>query len=221
MYHLKHITSICGFIFLFMHVIVTHGELTNDLALGFTRLPFNSSYYINHKPYNLPLEERYSFINEVHKLWVFSTDEPLSRGSPTLPRSELFINGYKYSTGVWQFEAHVFVPHGTTGVSVMQVFGSDPPHATTFMLRVYDGNLYYYRKSIIFHNIYNKWFRLNVIHHVEGNNVKVYINGVLRFKGNGRGGTTHYFKCGVYAQDRASFYMESRLKNIKIFKKCN
>ena len=76
-------------------------------------------------------------------------------------------------------------------------------------------------KDVILHNIYDKWFRLNVIHDVEGNNVKVYINGVFRFKGDGRGGTTHYFKCGVYAQDNAAFYMESRWKNIKIFKKSN
>ncbi|KAI3699209.1 hypothetical protein L2E82_43339 [Cichorium intybus] len=221
MYYLKHITLTFEFIFLSMHIIGTHSNLTNNLAFGFTRLPFNTNYYINHKPYNLPLEDRYSFINGVHKLWVFSTDEPFSRGSPTLPRSELFINGYIYSTGVWQFEAHVFVPHGTTGVSVMQVFGSDPPHTTTLMLRVYNGNLYYYRKNVIFRNIYNRWFRLNVIHDVEGNNVKVYINGVYKFKAHGRGGTTHYFKCGVYAQDKDSFYMESRWKDIKIFQKCN
>ncbi|KAL4569246.1 hypothetical protein LXL04_024882 [Taraxacum kok-saghyz] len=211
----------CGFIFLSTHIIGTCSKTINDLSSGFTCLPFNTSYYKNHKPYNLPLEERYSLINGVHKLWVFSTDEPMSRGSPTLPRSELFINGYVYSSGVWQFEAGVFVPCGTTGVSVMQVFGSDPPHTTTTMLRVYNGTLYYYRKDVILHNIYDKWFRLNVIHDVEGNNVKVYINGVFKFKGDGRGGTTHYFKFGVYAQDNAAFYMESRWKHIKIFKKSN
>nr|GEY05403.1 N-acetyl-D-glucosamine kinase-like [Tanacetum cinerariifolium] len=119
-------TVVKSLIYLLVHVwiflmqfillsISTRGWFINDLALGFTRLPFNKTYYINHKPYNLPLEERYSFINEFHKLWVFSKDEPLSHGSPTNPCSELFINGYKYSTIVWQFKAHVFVPHGTTG----------------------------------------------------------------------------------------------------------
>lgn len=92
MYCLKQITSILGFIFLSMHMVDSCTSVKKDLALGFTRLPFNESYYKNHKPYNLPLEERYSFVNGVHKLWVFSTDEPFSRGSPTLPRSELFIN---------------------------------------------------------------------------------------------------------------------------------
>ncbi|MFS8034530.1 putative concanavalin A-like lectin/glucanase domain superfamily, alginate lyase 2 [Helianthus anomalus] len=221
MYLLKrNISSTLGLIILYIHITDTRSSVINDLALGFTRLPFNKSYYINHKPYNLPLEERYSFINGVHKLWVFSTDEPLSRGSPTLPRSELFINGYIYSTGVWQFEAHVFVPNGTTGVSLMQVFGGYP-HVTntTLMVRVYDGNLYYYKYEVISSDIYDKWFRLNVIHDVEGDKVTVYINGVLMFEGHGRGGAMHYFKCGVYAQDQDSYYMESRWKHIKIYKK--
>ncbi|KAI3665117.1 hypothetical protein L6452_43735 [Arctium lappa] len=194
MNHLKHIICILGFIFLSRDLVGTRSQHIRDLSSGFTRLPFDTSYYTNHKPYNLPLWERYSFFNGVHKLWVFSTDEPLYRGSPTLPRSELFINGYKYSSGVWQFEAYAFVPHGTTGVSVMQVFGADPPYATTLMLRVYNGDLYYYRKKVVVRDIYNKWFRLNVIHDVEGKNVKVYINGVLKLKEHGRGGTTHYFK---------------------------
>ncbi|KAF5779165.1 putative concanavalin A-like lectin/glucanase domain superfamily, alginate lyase 2 [Helianthus annuus] len=224
MYRLKHnISSTLGLIILYIHITDTRSSVINDLALGFTRLPFNKSYYINHKPYNLPLEERYSFINGVHKLWVFSTDEPLSRCSPTLPRSELFINvsvGYIYFTGVWQFEAHVFVPNGTTGVSLMQVFGGYP-HVTntTLMVRVYDGNLYYYKYEVISSDMYDKWFRLNVIRDVEGDTVNVYINGVLKFEGQGRGGAMHYFKCGVYAQDQDSYYMESRWKHINIYKK--
>ncbi|PWA67799.1 concanavalin A-like lectin/glucanase domain-containing protein [Artemisia annua] len=167
MYHLKHIALVLGVVFFSTLCIGTRGRLIHDLALGFIRLPFNKTYYINKKPYNLPLEERYSFINGVHKLWVFSTDEPHYRGSQTKPRSELSINGYKYSTGVWQFEAHVFVPYGTSGVSLMQVFGASYPHASTLMVRVYNGDLYYYREKVIVHDIYNKWFRLNVIHNVE------------------------------------------------------
>lgn len=97
MFHFKHVALVLGVVFFSRLCIGTRGWLINDLALGFTRLPFNKTYYTNHKPYNLPLEERYSFINGVHKLWVFSTDEPLYRGSPTKPRSELMINVNIYS----------------------------------------------------------------------------------------------------------------------------
>ena len=43
-----------------------------------------------------------------------------------------------YSSGVWQFEGDVFVPSGTSGASVMQIFGA-AEHATTLMLHVYGG----------------------------------------------------------------------------------
>lgn len=101
----------------------------------------------------------------------------------------------------------------------MQVFGASPPHATTFMLRVYNGSLMYYRRTVLVDQIYDKWFRLNVIHDVDGSKVKVYIDGYLKLEADGRGGTSHAFKCGVYAQDDDSFYMESRWRGLQVLKK--
>ncbi|KAI3665116.1 hypothetical protein L6452_43734 [Arctium lappa] len=189
-----------------------------DTTLGFVSQPLNQSNFDIQKPYNVPLHQRYSFSNGVHKLWVFKTDKPHSKSSKTSPRSEIRIRGYDYSSGVWQFEAYGYVPRKTTGVCVMQVFGSNPPFATTTMLIVKDTSLYYYRRTVILSNLYNKWFRLNVIHDVDCNTVKVYIDGVLKYDGAGRGGKSHYFKCGVYSQMDGSFYMESRWRDIKIFK---
>uniref|UniRef100_R7W3W4 Alginate lyase 2 domain-containing protein n=1 Tax=Aegilops tauschii TaxID=37682 RepID=R7W3W4_AEGTA len=72
-------------------------------------------------------------------------------------------------SGVWQFEGYAFVPSGTTGVSIMQVFGA-AKHATTLMLHVYGGALVYYNDwtRVVDRGIYNRWFRLNVIHDVGG-----------------------------------------------------
>ena len=75
---------------------------------------------------------------------------------------------------------------------------SRSPHATTLMLRV------------------------NVIHDVDNKKVKVYIDGVIKFERSGRGGASHYFKFGVYAQNDESNCMESRWKGIRVLKKkCN
>ncbi|KAL0344324.1 UNVERIFIED_CONTAM: Citrate-binding protein [Sesamum angustifolium] len=135
------------------------------------------------------------------------------------------IRGNDYSSGVWQFEAYGYVPDGTSGVCIMQVFGSSPPQATTLMLRVYNGTLSYYRAPVVVPKIYGRWFKLNVVHDVEGRRVEVYIDGVLKYEAASRGrgeaeGTSHYFKCGVYAQNDASYYMESRWKKIRVLKKC-
>ncbi|CAK8567206.1 unnamed protein product [Lathyrus sativus] len=59
----------------------------------------------------------------------------------------------------------------------------------------------------------------NVIHDVGANNVKIYIDGDLKYNGDGRGAGTHYFKIGVYVQNDPSSYMESRWRDIKVFKK--
>nr|XP_043614174.1 citrate-binding protein-like [Erigeron canadensis] len=189
-----------------------------DTTLGFASQPLNRSNFDIQKPYNVPINHRYKYSNGVHKLWVIKTDKPHSRTSKTGPRTEIRIRGYDYSSGVWQFEAYGYVPCGTTGVSVMQIFGSNPPYATTTMLRVTNSSLYYYTHPVLISNVYNKWFRLNVIHDVEGNTVKVYIDGVLKHEATGRGGKSHYFKCGVYTAKDASFYTESRWKDIRILK---
>ena len=103
----------------------------------------------------------------------------------------------------------------------MQVFGAGPKHDSTLMLRVYNGTLSNYQSPVLVPNIYDRWFRLNVVHDVEASNVKVYIDGILTYEAPGRGGTSHYFKCGVYAQNNDSYLMESRWKGIKVLKKCD
>ncbi|XP_022740650.1 citrate-binding protein-like [Durio zibethinus] len=191
-----------------------------DPTIGFVELPLNASNFHNDKPYDLPVSDRYSFVDGVHKLWVYSTDEPLFKNSTTKPRSEIRIKGYDYSSGVWQFEGYGYVPTGTTGVCIMQVFGATPPRATTLMLRVYNGSLYYYRAGpVVLENIYEKWFRLNVIHDVNASKLQVYINGVLKLEPTGHGGKNHYFKFGVYSQNDSSYYMESRWKCIQVLRK--
>ncbi|KAL2240162.1 citrate-binding protein-like [Sesamum indicum] len=193
-----------------------------DPTKGFISQHLNRSNLVIQWPYDVPEDERYSFKRGVHKLWVFKTDKPHTPTSKTKPRTEIRVQGNDYSSGVWQFEGYVYVPYGTSGVCIMQVFGSIPPQASTLMLRVYNGTLSYYRTPVV-PNIYGRWLKLNVVHDVEGRRVEVYIDGVLKYEATGRGGpegTSHYFKCGVYAQNDASYYMESRWKKIRVLKKC-
>ena len=128
------------------------------------------------------------------------------------------LQGYDYSSGVWQFEGHGYVPSGTTGVSIMQVFGAGET-ATTLMLHVYNGGLRYYDRQVVEDDIYDRWFRLNVVHDVKASTLTVYIDGKQKLHVHGRGGHSHYFKFGVYAQNHDSSCMESRWKGIRILKK--
>ncbi|KAG5148443.1 hypothetical protein JHK82_015324 [Glycine max] len=192
-----------------------------DPTFGFTPLGLSSSSNLQiQKPYDVAVNERYSFSNGVHRFWVYSTDKPHMQGSNTKPRTEIRIAGYDYTSGVWQFQGFFYVPSGTSGVCIQQVFGG-VTSATTSQTRVYGGSLTHYQSPTLEPNIYNRWIRFNVIHDVGANNVKIFLNGEdnPRFNGPGRGASTHYFKFGVYAQDGASNYMESRWRDIQIFKK--
>ncbi|CAI0380076.1 unnamed protein product [Linum tenue] len=196
---------------------VDSGSTNADPTRGFVALPLTASHMKVQWPYDLRKEERYSFANGVHTLKVYSNDKPFKQHSPTKPRTEVHITGYDYSSGVWQFEGHGFVPSGTSGVCIMQVFGASE-HASTLMVRVYGGNLAIYRSKVL-PDIYDRWFRLNVIHNVDDGEVKVYVDRSLVYKGPDHGGKSHYFKFGVYAQNDDSRLMESRWKGIKILRK--
>ncbi|CDP12835.1 unnamed protein product [Coffea canephora] len=206
------------FLFFTTLILTLLRALKADPTDGFSPVSLSTANFQVQKPYDVPVNQRYSYVGGVHKLWVYKTDKPFSAGSTTKPRTEVRITGYDYTSGVWQFEGNVYVPSGTTGVSVMQVFGAST-QATTAMLRVYNPSLTYYRSPVIIPNVYNKWYRVNVIHDTGAGRVRVYIDGVLKHETNDNGPATHYFKFGVYTQDNPSDYMESRWSGIRVLKK--
>nr|Q39962.1 RecName: Full=Citrate-binding protein; Flags: Precursor [Hevea brasiliensis]CAA61951.1 citrate binding protein [Hevea brasiliensis] len=192
-----------------------------DPTDGFTEVPLTEDNFVIQKPYDKPLNDRYSYKNGIRRLWVYENDKPFKVGSPTRPRTEIRIKGHDYSSGVWQFEGQVHVPEGTSGVTVMQVFGA-VNKATALQLRVYNGDLKSYKSNSVATDIYNKWLRVNVIHKVGKGEITVFINGQQKLVVNDDGPAEHYFKCGVYAApDGSSNYMESRWKNIKLYKSDN
>ncbi|KAL5999958.1 hypothetical protein ACLOJK_034635 [Asimina triloba] len=182
------------------------GLPSDDPAYGFVSLPLNSSNLVIQRPYDLPESSRYSFIDGVHRLWVYATDKPHSPTSNTKPRTEIRIHEYGNSKAMDSFQMGP------------QVFGAST-QATTAAVTVYNGSLTYYRNPIIVPYIYDRWFRLNVIHDVEAKNVSIFIDGVLKLTVADHGGTSHYFKCGVYTQVDSSDCMESRWKDIKVLRK--
>lgn len=129
------------------------------------------------------------------------------------------MQGLDYSSGVWQFEGHAFVPNGTSGATILQIHGTSHG-ATTVILRIYDGNMRYYSSQVMATNLYDKWFRVNLIHNVDEGCVTVFLDGSQVFKTKDQCPGDLYFKCGVYAAPaNISYYMESRWRDIKIYKK--
>ncbi|XP_071925237.1 citrate-binding protein-like [Coffea arabica] len=179
---------------LFLVLISSTGRILSCLADptdGFTEIPLTDRNFDLQKPYNVPLNDRYSYQNGVRRLWVYTNDKPFKPDTTTRPRTEVRIKGLDYSSGVWQFEGHAYVPKATSGVTVMQIHGARVG-ATSLQLRIYED---------------------------EGK-ITVFIDGVQKFVKNDQGPGDLYFKCGVYAAPaNSSSYMESRWRDIKIYKK--
>ncbi|KAI4339692.1 hypothetical protein MLD38_024605 [Melastoma candidum] len=192
----------------------------SDPTEGFTEVPLTEANFELQKPYDIPLEQRYSYVDGVRRFWVYADDKPHNIASMTQPRTEARIMGLDYSSGVWQFEGHGFVPNGTSGATIAQIKGGANNASTTIILRIYGGDMRYYSGNLIQTGLYDKWFRLNIIHDVDGGKVTVFLDGVQKFQVADRGPGDLYFKCGVYAAPaNISYYMESRWRDIKIYKK--
>ncbi|XP_027090548.1 citrate-binding protein-like [Coffea arabica] len=197
-------------------------ESVADPTEGFTNVPLTEYNFEIQRPYDIPLNQRYSYENGTRRLWVYADDKPHNPNSHTMPRTEIRIRGLDYSSGVWQFEGYGFVPNGTSGATIVQIHGASHG-ATTTMLRIIDGNMNYYcgaARGILATQKYDKWFKVNLIHDVDGGKVTVYIDGEHKVETKDGGPGDLYFKCGVYAAStNISYFMESRWRDIKIYKK--
>ncbi|KAK7841074.1 citrate-binding protein [Quercus suber] len=123
----------CRFLLVIL-VLVGSLEMFNfcgaDPTNGFTLVPLTESNFELQKPYDIPLDQRYSFVNG---FTIYGSMLMTSRTTPI---------GLDYSSGVWQFEGYGFVPNGTYGATVGQIHGA-AHGATTLILRIYDGDMKY------------------------------------------------------------------------------
>ena len=86
--------SLMHYLILFQLMIMcqTCASQPFNLTDGFLSLPLNQSNFDIQRPYDVPEDQRYSFVDGVHKLWVYSTDKPHSPTSKTHPRTEIRIH---------------------------------------------------------------------------------------------------------------------------------
>ncbi|XP_048424690.1 citrate-binding protein-like [Pyrus x bretschneideri] len=113
---------------------------------------------------------------------------------------------------------NIYVPSDNSGVTIVQIHGA-AEGATSLQLRMYDGDIKYYKYNLVAIDPYDKWFQVNIIHNVDKGKIIVFIDGVKKFEVEGQGPGDLYFTCGVYATpENSSNYMESRWKEINFTK---
>uniref|UniRef100_A0A453QI30 Alginate lyase 2 domain-containing protein n=1 Tax=Aegilops tauschii subsp. strangulata TaxID=200361 RepID=A0A453QI30_AEGTS len=201
-------------------LVAARGGSGNPTA-GFEKVELTDGDFQVQSPFNVPESQRFQYRNGVRTFWVHRNDKPFNTATHTNPRSEVRLRGHDYSSGVWQFEGYGYIPSGTSGASVMQIHNQEgAAHSTVLMLHVYNGVLRFYSGAEVEPDIYNRWFRLNVVHNVRTSTVTVYVDGKHKFGTSVTPSDSYYFKFGVYMQHHdQSSCMESRWTNVTLYSK--
>ena len=157
--------------------------------------------YSMHKPWDQPLENRFSYSNGVWTCWLYPDDPPFQpppkEGGP---RTELrWHNDYTSGQRMWDSDIWVVSPTRST---VMQLFGGTETQ-TGYQIRSYeDGTLRRYTSNVLVTNAFGRWINAKVAHNVSTHTVRSYINNVLIRTDPDRGEPTnvgaYYFKNGLY-----------------------
>lgn len=219
MFQSKSIKTRVGIVSLAMCLMVTLAVA--DPTTGFTQNPFT---FRLQWPYNLPQSARFSFLNGVYHLWVFSNDKPLRPGNTTRPRTEMRFADY--TSGAHEYAADLMVPTGTSGTCVYQIHTGDaqsPKFGATQIMLFFEaangGSLHIYHGQQIASGLYNKYFHLNAIQDTKTHLISIYINGALVYTKKDNGAGDYYMKSGVYGQSDMSKEMQVFIKNPTLWSK--
>ena len=60
-----------------------------DPTSGFITVPLTDAQLPVQRPYDVPLDQRYEFVNGIRRFWVYCSDKPHSTTSHTRPRTEI------------------------------------------------------------------------------------------------------------------------------------
>jgi hypothetical protein len=172
------------------------------------------------KPWNLSLSQRYAYDSATgtHRMWVYSTDEPMTEDSTTDPRTEMRWK-QEYTSGKHMWDADVYVPAGTDGATIMQILRVRRPSgtpATDFMVNASNqngGTLRIYNGTVLRTGAYDTWFNLKVAHDATAGKIEAYLDDRRVATVSDRGPATRHFKNGVYHHGNGR--AESRFRDIR------
>jgi hypothetical protein len=206
-------------------------QCPGDPTQGWTE--YQDSFKVQ-RPYNIPINTRFSIIGGIYHFKVFPNDAP---HSPTAngrnPRTEARYGGTadkatggNFQTGHRMYSADMLIERNAVGSAIMQIHttadGGGP-----IGIRVQsngdivnNGSLTVVQGSTVPGGTIDKWFNFKASLDAATQEVKIYINNCLKstYKGP-RGDGNYYFKNGVYFCKTSQNGCFSHYKNIHLYKK--
>jgi hypothetical protein len=202
-----------------------------DPTVGWTE--YKDSFNVQ-RPYDKPINTRFSIIGGIYNFWVFPNDAP---HSPTAngrnPRTEARYGGtadaatgrnFQHGNRMWSGD--MLIERNAVNSAIFQIHttadGGGP-----IGIRVQsngdivnNGSLTVVRGANIPGGTIDKWFNFKASLNADTQEVKIYINNCLQstYKGP-RGDGNFYFKHGVYFCKTSQNGCFSHYKNIHLYKK--
>jgi len=154
------------------------------------------------KPWDLPVSDRFSFANGIYTFWVYGTDQPLSQGSGTGPRTEARVATWSDQTrdNMFEGDALLITQQKYCLHQIKSNTGGEPVYIQVASPGYADGTIRQGGGTQVLGTPgLNKWFHLNTFFNPVTGARGVWYNGV-RVLGDGSPNASRdfYFKFGVY-----------------------
>ena len=212
----------------------------DDPTQGWTE--YQDSFHVE-RPYNVPINTRFSIVGGIYNFWVFPPDNPhhpMAGGRN--PRTEATYGGTHdkatvpggtstvarigyFSTGQRMYSADMLIEENAVGSAIMQIHSTanGGPVGLRIMPNgnmVNNGSLTVVTGSTVPGGLIGKWFNFKVSLDTASMRVQIFINNCLKstFTGS-RANGRHYFKNGVYFCRTSQNGCFSRYKNVHLYKK--
>jgi hypothetical protein len=202
-----------------------------DPTAGWTE--YQDSFNVQ-RPYNLPINKRFSIVGGIYNFWVFPNDAPhATNAQGRNPRTEAryggtadVATGKNFQHGNRLYSADMLIERNAVGSAIMQIHttatGGGPigVRVQSNSDMVNNGSLTVVHGSMVPGGLIDKWFNFKASLNADTLEVKIYINNCLTstYKGD-RGDGNFYFKNGVYFCKTSQNGCFSHYKNIHLYKK--
>jgi hypothetical protein len=165
------------------------------------------------KPYDIPVEERFSDTGGMYTTKVLHGDKPFEKGNTTQPRTEMRWTTWSNQNQEHMFEADVMYESGCLKTCIFQVKSNTSGEAV-YLRVIENGDLLWLGNgAIVRKGGYGVWFNLKAAYNPASHVSRVWINDELKQTGRYSGGGW-YFKNGCYTVD-APGPAVAHFKNIK------
>jgi hypothetical protein len=209
---------------------VVQMDCPGDPTEGWT--PFQDSFYVQ-RPYNKPINTRFSIVNGVYNFWVFPNDFPHAPDAGGRnPRTEARYGGTadkatggNFSSGMRMYSADMLIEKNAVSSAIMQIHATDPavPIGVRIMPNgnmVNNGTLTVVQGSSVPGGLIDRWFNYKASLDTTTMQVKIYVNNCLKATYTGqRGSGAFYFKNGVYFCKTSQNGCFSHYKNVRFYRK--